>query len=204
MARLKLITAPTVEPITLAEARLHLKLTATGSPASHPDDSIVTSLITVARELLDGQAGRLGRCLVPQTWEYALDDFPANEIRLPLPPLIGVTSIKYDDEDGVEQTVDAADYVVDGDDAIQAAWILPLSTVTWPDTLDSVNTVRIRFTAGYPGGSPEDGSGVPLPIRQTMLLLLTALYENRGSGTLPDLDEIIARCARHYIYTSMV
>lgn len=198
MARLKLITAPTVEPISLAEARMHLRLTATGSPASHPEDAWITKNITVVRESLDGREGLLGRCLVPQTWEYSLDDFPANEIRIPLPPLISLTSIKYDDTDGVEQTVSSADYTVDGDDPSVRAWVLPLSTVTWPDTLDSVNTVRLRFEAGYIGGTPEDGSGVPTRIYQAMLIMLSHLYEHRGSGDAGGWPEAVYTLIRDY------
>lgn len=204
MARLKLITPPAVEPISLAEARMHLKLTATGSPETHPEDALVRSLITAVRLHLDGQAGRLGRCLVPQTWEYQLDTFPRNEIRLPLPPLIGVLSIKYDDPDAVEQTISASDYTVDGDDAMGPAWIIPLASVGWPTTLVSVNTVRIRFTAGYPGGSPEDGSGVPEPIRQAMLLMLGHLYEHRGAVESPGWPAAAMALISPYEFVSLV
>lgn len=207
MARLTLITAPTVEPISLAEARLHLKLTATGSPATHPDDALVTALIAAVRQHLDGRDGRLGRCLVPQTWEYSLDRFPTNEIRLPLPPLYHVESIKYDDADAVEQTVSAANYVVDGDQAPQLspAWILPLAPFIWPTTLDSVNVVRIRFVAGYSSAlEPEDGSAVPAPIKAAMLLMLGNLYEHRGGAESPGWPPAVDALLCQYETMSLV
>jgi uncharacterized phiE125 gp8 family phage protein len=181
MAHLKLITPPAEEPISLTEARLHLRLTATGSPATHPEDALVTSLIKAVRGHLDGPHGRLERCLVPQTWECTLDCFPPYEIQVPVTAPCEIVSIKYDDSDGVEQTVAASNYVVDNYSQRRLVWVVPVAGFGWPSTLDSVNAVRIRFTAGFPGGSPEDGSGVPLEIKQAMLLMLAQLFENRGS-----------------------
>src|ERR1043165_9106345 len=95
---LRLTDAPSVEPITLEEARDHLRLVASGSPATHPDDDMIEAFITAARQHIDGKDGWLGRCLITQTWELVLDTFPDGEIRLPLSPVQEVVSIKYDDE----------------------------------------------------------------------------------------------------------
>ena len=113
--KLKLITDGQVEPITLEEARLHLRLDTSGSPPSHPDDSLVTVLITVARQSAEAY---LGRSLVQQTYELALDRFPnpddvTEAINLQVWPVRSITSVQYQDEDDASQTVDAADYVFD-------------------------------------------------------------------------------------------
>lgn len=173
MPGLVLITPPTIEPITLVEARLHLKLDATGSPATHADDALVNTLITSARLHVDGRDGRLSRSLITQTWELVLDKFPLKDIRIPLPPLQSIVSIKYDDLDGNEQTVSSANYVVDTVSTF--GWVVPVTGFAWPATMDTINAVRIRFTAGY-GDAAAD---VPAPIRQAMLLLIGHLYENR-------------------------
>jgi uncharacterized phiE125 gp8 family phage protein len=172
---LVLITAPAVEPITLVEARAHLRITADGSPPTHADDDYVTALIQAARQHLDGKDGWLNRALITQTWELVLDEFPDQEIRIPLPPLQSITSIKYDDADGVEQTVDPANYVVDT--KAQPGWVVPVSTYSWPSTMDTINAVRVRFAAGYGAA----GTNVPMPIRQAMLLLVGAWYQSRES-----------------------
>lgn len=168
---LVLITAPETEPVSLAEARLHLRLDASGDPASHPDDDLVTALITAARQSLDGRDGWLGRALITQTWELRLDAFPAG-IRLPLPPLRSVTSIKYDDADGVEQTLATDQYVVTAD---EPAVIVPAYGVTWPSTRAMPEAVRARFVAGY-GDAAAD---VPAPIKAAILLHLGTLYRDR-------------------------
>ncbi len=178
MPGLRLITAPAMEPINLIEARLHLKLDATGSPAAHPDDSIVTSLITAIRQHLDGRDGRLNRCLISQDWELVLDEFPSNEIRIPLPPLQQIFSVKYDDVNGAEQIFPSSDYVVDT--VSQPGWILPKTGKSWPATMDTINAVRIRFKAGY----GDAAANVPTPIRQAMLLMIGHLYENRELVTI--------------------
>jgi uncharacterized phiE125 gp8 family phage protein len=170
---LRLTDAPSVEPITLAEARDHLRLVASGSPATHPDDDIIEAFITAARQHIDGKDGWLGRCLITQTWELVLDTFPDGEIRLPLSPVQEVVAIYYDDENGVEQTVAPGDYMVDT--ASEPGWVVPVSGVSWPTTLDGINTVRVQFKAGY-GDAADD---VPGPIKSAIKLILAHLYSNR-------------------------
>jgi len=91
----KVITAVTAEPVSLADAKLHLRLDDIGG--SHPHDALVTSLISSAREFAEHYTGR---ALAQQTLEVALDSFPNGDtIDLPRPPVASVTSIKYDDSD---------------------------------------------------------------------------------------------------------
>lgn len=186
MSRLTLITPPEAEPISLIEARLHLKLDATGSPATHPDDTLVTALIAAVRQHLDGDMGLLERALVTQTWELTIDEFPEDEFRVPLPPLQSIVSIKYDDPAGAEQTVSPDDYVVDL--ISEPAWVLPVTGATWPDTYDTVNAVRVRFTAGY-----GVASAVPAPIKSAMLLMLGDLYENRQETIIGTISSQLPR-----------
>ncbi len=200
MARLKLITEPTIEPITLIEARAHLRLDISGSPPSHPDDMLISSLIKAVRQHIDGQYGWLGRAILPQTWELYLDEFPDNEIRIPLPPLISIDSVKYDDPNGNEQTVSPANYVVDN--VSQPAWILPISTFSWPDTMDTVNAVRIRFQAGY-----TDVASVPESIKAAMKLMIGHFYENRenvivGASSAIELPQAAEALLKPYLIWS--
>ncbi len=170
---LRLITAPTVEPISLTEAKAHLRVN------HSDDDTIIGALITAATSFVDGPSGFLGRALVAQTWELVIDEFPTSEIQIPLPPLQSVVSVKYDDTAGIEQTLASTDYYVD--DASEPGWIVPIST-GWPSTIDAINAVRVRFIAGYDSdaASPPDlTANIPGAIKAAMLLHIGALYEHR-------------------------
>ena len=90
---LKLVSPPAIEPVSLAEAKAQLRLD------TDADDVYVTALITVARERVELF---LRRALIAQSFEYTLDQFPANKyltyttsfINLPRPPLQSVEWIK--------------------------------------------------------------------------------------------------------------
>jgi len=176
LANLTLITGPTVEPVTLAEAKAHLRID------HSEEDSLIEALITAAREHIDGKAGWLGRALVEQTWELSLTRFPDDAIRLPLPPLVEVTSVTYVDTAGATQPRSAALYQVLRHDP---ALIVPAYGQAWPSTREMPEAVKVRFRAGYePGsGSPTDyAENVPRPIKQAILLLVAHWYGNREAA----------------------
>ena len=162
---LVLATAPSEEPVTLQEAKSHLRVDAAD------DDALITSLITAARETVEHITRR---ALVTQTWDYFLDAFPSgDELALPLPPLRAVTSITYKDKDGNVSTFDASNYVVDT--ASEPGRVVLKSSATWPSaTLWPASAVTVQFDAGY-GGAAD----VPQAIKQGLLLLVGHLYENR-------------------------
>ena len=180
---LRLITAPENEPVTVADASRHLRLN--DSTLQAEEYPLVEALIQSAREAIDGARGWVGRALITQTWELVLDEFPCDEIRITLPPLQTIVSIKYDDANGAEQTVSSANYIVDT--SSEPARVVPVSTFFWPPTKDKINAVRVRFTAGY----GDDGADVPMPIRAAMLIMIANLYENRQSvGIAASVNEI--------------
>jgi uncharacterized phiE125 gp8 family phage protein len=160
---LKLITPPAVEPVALANAKAHMRID-TGD-----DDTLIEFLIVAARQ----EAEKITRrALITQEWELVLDEFPT-EISLPLPVLQSVSSIKYLDVDGVEQTLLSTLYLADADS--EPARIVPAYGCTWPVTRDQYAAVRIRYLAGY-GDSESD---IPQAIRQWIMIRVATLYENR-------------------------
>lgn len=180
---LRRIVDPTESPVSVAEARSHLGLFHNG------DDSLISLYIDAATSNLDGAQGILGRTLVAQTWELTYDSFPCSAIKVPLPPLVSVESIKYLDADGVEQTLPTTEYTVDVDN--QPGWVAPVAS--WPTTFETINAVRIRFVAGY-GAAGK----VPAAIRAAILLMVADLYENREgaiTGTIhtsnPTMDRLL-------------
>jgi uncharacterized phiE125 gp8 family phage protein len=169
---LKLIAAPTTEPIDIDTAKAHLRVDTTD------DDALITALIVAARE---GAEQITGRALILQTWELALDGFwdreavhgrHAYRITLPKPPLVSIASVKYLDESGVLQTMAESDYLLD--DHSEPARLMPAYGTCWPVTRCQANSVLIRYEAGY-----ADADSVPQQIKSWMLLQIGAMYENR-------------------------
>lgn len=182
---LKRITPPDGYPVTLEEVKLHVH-----AEDFTDDDATLQRLISEETDHLDGWWGILNRALKPQTWELTLDEFPET-IQIPLGPLISVTSIKYDDEDGNEQTIDPADYVVDT--VVRPGWVVPVAAFEWPTPLDAINAVRVLFVAGYED-EPDTSSGaasgavistVPPSIKAAIIVRVAARYEVRENDEEP-------------------
>jgi uncharacterized phiE125 gp8 family phage protein len=166
---LKLITAPAENPVDSATVKAHLRVIGSS------EDSLIAIYTSAATSALDGPTGLLGRALVTQTWEYVLDSFPSEWIELPLPPLQSVTSIKYIDTAGVEQTLSSARYTVDS--ASDPGGVV-VDADGWPETYDTANAVVIRFVCGYGAAS-----AVPAPLKSAVLLHAGDLFENRQIGS---------------------
>ncbi len=183
------ITDAATEPVALAGAKVHLRVDA----GFTDDDALITALIAATRQSAEDDTHR---ALITQTWRLSLDDFPRacssiasysvvdgrvgqrndiQVIRVPQPPLQSVTSIKYIDTSGAQQTLDPSAYVVDAD--AFPGRILPAYGTTWPSVRCGPNAVVIEFKAGY--GDTADK--VPPPITAAMLLAIGDLYRNRES-----------------------
>ena len=169
---LKLVTAPANEPAALADVKLHLRVDGAA------DDAYIMALITAVRETVEDETRR---ALITQTWDLVMDRFPpGNEIKVPFPPLQSVTSIKYTDDSEVENTMPAADYIVDVDSL--PGRIVLKSSARWPNaSLRAAAGVRIQFVAGY-GDAAAD---VPKKIIQAMYLMIGHYYEHREE-VIPD------------------
>lgn len=131
------VTLPTAEPISLAEAKTHLRGVAAAS-----EDALISALIVTAREQAEAL---LNRAIVARTWEKLLDAFP-DAIELLWPPVRSVLSIKYLDANGAEQTLSPASYSVDKH--ATPGWIVPAFNTSWPVTRADINAVRVRYAAG--------------------------------------------------------
>lgn len=175
-----LIIAPTLEPLDLEEVKKQRRF----SPTTL--DTLFDLWISAARQHVEEQTGRQ---LMTATWEYWLDAFPCHcEIELPHPPLQSVVSVKYDDGDGEEQTLDADSYRVlnPQGDLCQRGRIAIAAGASWPITATWAKAVRIRYVAGY-GSAPGD---VPELIRFALLQLVGHFHrfgEEVQEGTLAPL-----------------
>ncbi|WP_256467859.1 head-tail connector protein [Bradyrhizobium sp. 18] len=165
------ITPPAYALVSLEEAKAHLRVD------FDDDDDYIESLVETVTNTLDGPGGWLGRALITQTLEWRGDEFGTCDIRLPYPPIASIVSVKYDDDDGAEQTVSSGDYRLVGQPSLPRIALAYGSS--WPSTRSQSESVRIRYTAGY--GTAVDS--VPAPIRQAVLLMIAELYENRELTT---------------------
>lgn len=171
---LSLVTAADGEPVSLDEAKLHLRVDI------DDDDDAIVGYIAAARAYLEEITGR---CLVSQTWDYTIDDeWPwvlnlesgthEQMIELPKAPLVSVTSITYVDTAGANQTLSSGNYVVDGAGTIGR--IYPTYNVDWPEVRDQKRAITVRFVAGY--GTPLT---IPEALKQAVLLLVGHFYAIR-------------------------
>ena len=159
---------PTTEPVTLAEAQLHLRLDTSGSPPSHPDDTLVETLITAARENAEQYTG----VTIAQATYQVKSAVTNEQISLQTYPVTNVSSVTYEDNDGVVQTVDSADYFVDN-------FQRPARLVFRRNSPGFDTTVT--FTAGYTDGQSPNDYPTPAGVKAAILLMLGNLYENRES-----------------------
>lgn len=164
---LRLITAPTVEPVSIETAQTFLRV---DSPA---DELLLESLLRSAREKGEELARR---AFITQTLEQTFDAWPCDyKMVLWRPPLRTVVSVKYRDYTNVERSW--TDYLVDANS--EPGKIIFRSYPT--EQLLESGAISVRFTAGY-GNAPSD---VPERIKQAILMLAGHWYETRDMGGLP-------------------
>lgn len=169
MSALVLYAAPTAEPLTVAEAMIHLNVDSINMGAVV--DPYITNLIAAARVTAERITRR---ALITQTWDLFLDEFPPWEMWIPKPILQSITSITYVDTDGATQTLAASKYLVDIKS--EPGRITPVFGEVWPVTRAQTNAVTVRFVAGY--GS---AAAVPAGIKQWMLVRIRQMYDHRAA-----------------------
>lgn len=201
---LRLITAPASEPVTQLEAETHLRLQP-GDDLQHVADTIAAATLFVE--------SYCNRKLFEQTWELVLPGFlgedtlelgsrnhgrypgfgftdPATRpgelpfIELPLGRIGSVTSIKYIDVNGAEQTLGASVYTVDT--ASEPGRLMLAYNQDWPETRSPQwDAVKIRYTAGWPAASGA-WTG-PASLKRGLLMAIAHLYDNRGAVVIGNL-----------------
>lgn len=160
-------TQPASEPVTLDEVKAQAVVV-----AGSTDDALLTRLIKAARAEAESKTGLT---LITSNWLRTLDGF-STAIRLLHGPIQSITSIKYDDENGVEQTLDPASYTLDTSDGM-VGYVVPAYGCSWPTTRAHINAVRIAYAAGF-GAS---ASAVPEDLRHWIAVRVATLYEHRES-----------------------
>lgn len=153
---IKVITPP-ADLLTAPEMRLQCRIDGTDS-----DGLLTTALAGAAAYAQHYTRTSLG----VQTLELALDAFPAGPIRLLQGPATSITSLKYIDTAGTEQTLSGSLYVLD--DYTTPQWVVQAWGTDWPSTRDVANAVKVRYVAG------AVASGA---VKQALLLLVAHYYK---------------------------
>lgn len=159
---IRVITAPTREPVSLQDLKSHCRITGTD------EDDLLRGYLAAARQLVET---RTRRTLCTATLELTLDSW-ANPIELTGGPVQSVTSITYVDTGGASTVLDASQYQVDLYTIVPR--IRPAYGLTWPSLRSQMNAVAVRYVAGY--GTPAD---VPAGLRLAIQLLAAHWHENR-------------------------
>lgn len=186
ISKLKLITAPAIPAVSLADAKLQLRVDNTD------DDTFITSLLN---ECINFVQEHCGIQLITATYEQYLDEFPSDNTFFYLkknPVQNPITSIKYYDAAGVLQTLATDQYWID-ENNIPAKIMLRNSVTDFPDTEDErPNAVIVRFKAGY----GDAVTSVPENIIRALKLLINTWYDNRttqkfGEGSGMDIPQAV-------------
>ena len=180
---LQLVTPPAVEPVTLAEAKAHLRIDFSD------DDALITTLIAAARQQAETITGRQ---ICTATWKLVLDAFPGpslmgvpagspftlpgHAILVPRSPVASITSIQYLDMGSTLQTMSSTYYATDL--ACEPARITPIFGQIWPITLPQIGAVSVTFVAGY-------GVAVAVPegLKAWIKIRVGSMYANREEVT---------------------
>jgi uncharacterized phiE125 gp8 family phage protein len=170
------VTAPALEPVTLQEAKDHLRVDSTAA------DAEIEPLIVAARQYVERTRGI---ALISTVFDWFMDEWPEGSLMVPRPPLSSVTHVKYYDAAGALQTLATSVYQVDT--GSKPGRIALAEGQTWP-TLQSqkLSAVQVRFTAGWGAAATT----VPRPIIQAMLLLIGHFYEHRGIASAMEVKMV--------------
>ncbi|MGE0699675.1 MAG: head-tail connector protein [Hyphomicrobiaceae bacterium] len=162
---LVMTSGPALEPVSLVEAKAHLRV-------DHmAEDALIQSLIVTSRLHIEAA---LGLALITQGWSMFLDRWPrSGRLQLPLRPVAAIAQVRLWNEDGTSQLLSPDHFLLDG--LGLPPRLVPLATAPTLAPGRAVNGVEIDFTAGF-GAAPSD---VPAPIRHALLLLIAHWHENR-------------------------
>lgn len=160
--RLEEFTQPAEEPLTLAEAKLYLRVDAAD------EDVLITQMIVAVRRAAEHY---LRRTLVTRQWKLVYDEALPEQVRLPMTPISSIIRVTKIAKSGTTEDVASTLYMLNA-----------ARTHLCMETLISAHQIEIVYQAGYGAAS-----AVPASIKQGMLSHLAELYDGRAAAyPLPD------------------
>lgn len=169
---------PSVEPVSTTEAKAQLRI--------HTDDTTydteITRKLAAARQWIER---RFGISIISQTRKQIQDRFPCDgswsSVKLLYPPVQSITTFSYTDSEGVTQTLVAGTNYSStglmtptlGAQDIIIPQLYPISF--WPTIKSVPGAVSITYVAGF----GADGTYVPQPVKEAVLMVLAHFFEQR-------------------------
>lgn len=164
-----LVAGPAVEPVSLADAKAHLRLD--GSD----EDDLVSELVAAARQAVEATTRR---CLVQQTWRIVRDTWPAGRsVAIPLAPVLSVGAVRVSTAAGSPATLASGLYRLDRS-ADPVRLVLDGAA---PDPGIPAGGIEVDLLCGYGPGA----SDVPAPLRLAIRRLVARWFTDRGDGPIP-------------------
>jgi uncharacterized phiE125 gp8 family phage protein len=198
--RLKLVSGPQEQPVTLQEAKAYLSI----ADDDNSKDGLVSSLTIAATEKFEELTGRR---LIEQTHDMFLAEWPAagnpkvdpddmgDYIELPYGELSSITYIKYRDTNGDWQTWSSDDY--DVQNGYEPGRVYLAYNISWPTSvLYPGYSIQIRFVCGTS----------PVSISESMKMcikyLISELFINRAFE--PVYDEFFMRMITPHMLSGLI
>lgn len=166
--------APSVEPVTLAEAKAHVQ------QDQAVDDVFITRLISAARQYFETMTGR---ALIQQTWTATFPEWPV------------IYGVPEDDEEAPLSMVVPASRAVSSVEIVKLP-IISVDSATadgeaWTEftTLKTARGVRLKLSGTAPTGEVvvtfkcgygDAAAQVPSDIAHAILMLVATFYDQRG------------------------
>ena len=161
---LVLTSGPATEPVSVADAKAHLRIDGTA------EDVLIGSLLLTSRLHIESA---LGLALLNQTWMLVLDRWPPGaSLDIPIAPLQAVTAVRVRGASGVATLVPSTSYLID---IVSKPPRLVWNQAPQPYPGAAANGIEIDLTVGF-GAS---AASVPAPLKHAILMLTAHWYEHR-------------------------
>ena len=168
------ITPPAIEPVSLARAKLFLRV------EHDAEDALIADMIRTARTRVETY---LGASLITRQRRIKLD-ICGDKLAINHRPIKSLDAIALIKDDGSAETLEPDHYQVNL--RAQPARVLISSDVLPRTSSQDLYHVEIDITAGY-GASETD---IPTPLTQAILLLIAQSYE-RGEPLGVDIPMMV-------------
>ncbi|MGR3813409.1 MAG: head-tail connector protein [Cognatishimia activa] len=147
------------------------------------DDGELAALLSAAISHFDGYSGRLGRCLMPQTWTLSFSEW-RSKMLLPFPDVTNV-GISFWDEEGAQKSI--------AQENLELVSEIGADSIVFPPdfafpSLDQARSapITVTLTAGY-----ANADAVPFPIRQAIIIAAKSWYD--GQEALPIAVDLLTK-----------
>lgn len=179
----RMISAPGLEPVPLAELKEHLDVD------GDEQDTLLTTLIVVARATIERMTGQL---MMTQSWKISVDAVPPGGLMiLPLGPVQTVSAVTVYDAEGNATLWPGSTYTLDL--VGEPARLLFHGARPIPGR--RLGSIEIDVICGF--GSSADA--VPADLVQAVRLLAAHWYATRGNAINPSSvpDDVLSLIFAH-------